>query len=320
MKEETKPDQKYLKKIENVKYEPIFILGLPRSGTSILYKILYETGCFNAVTAYHIIRYDEILSNHIKGLENKAKDGLNHEFMEVGLTDRGIDRLSITADFPEEYGFVLGDRVQNFYIKPKNVHKFKEMAKKVQYISKENKPLLLKNPFDFQSVGYIKEQIPNSKFVFISREPIEILDSTHRAIRYLMVNKQPYSLFINKHYQNLYSNPFRLWLIRFLYRRFPTLPLYSVTRIWSKLTTRFIEQIKTVPKEDYMCVKYEELCEDPQGVIEGILEFLDTEPDEYIDFTTYISPRETPREPAVKKMQKYIEKKMAHYSKFFGYK
>ena len=59
------PDKKYLDKIENIKFNPVFILGLHRSGTSIFYKMLVSTGHFNSVTAYHIINYEELLSNYI---------------------------------------------------------------------------------------------------------------------------------------------------------------------------------------------------------------------------------------------------------------
>jgi hypothetical protein len=69
-------DRQYLEKLENVSLQPIFILGLHRSGTSILYKTLGLTGCFNLVTAYHIIKYSEILYNHINSKEGKSKEEL----------------------------------------------------------------------------------------------------------------------------------------------------------------------------------------------------------------------------------------------------
>ena len=36
-------DKKHLEKLENIEFQPVFILGLHRSGTSILYKILIAT-------------------------------------------------------------------------------------------------------------------------------------------------------------------------------------------------------------------------------------------------------------------------------------
>ncbi len=40
-------DDEYIKLVEDASFEPIFIMGLHRSGTSILYKMLGETGNFN---------------------------------------------------------------------------------------------------------------------------------------------------------------------------------------------------------------------------------------------------------------------------------
>ena len=59
--------------LENVVTAPIFILGDQRSGTTLLYKTLTDTGCFNAVRACHIINYDEILSNHVNQTEDRVK-------------------------------------------------------------------------------------------------------------------------------------------------------------------------------------------------------------------------------------------------------
>ena len=73
-------DKQYLQKLENIDFQPVFILGLNRSGTSILYKMLTATQCFNSVTAYHIICYDQLIYNKINNKEEAAKDILNKRF------------------------------------------------------------------------------------------------------------------------------------------------------------------------------------------------------------------------------------------------
>jgi len=312
-------DKPYLKKIEETTFEPIFVLGLPRSGTSILYKMLTKTNCFNAVTAYHIIRYDQLLHDHLNDLEEQAKEELNEEFRMDGFQDRGIDRLNVAADFPEEYGYILGSKLTEMYIKPTNVDRFREMGKKIQFISENDKPLLLKNPFDFQNISYIKKEFPNSKFVFIARDPIDIFNSTMRAIHHLVKNKNPYSMRIFEHYQKLYERPMRLQGLRFLFDKLPILPLLAITKVEKKATDRFLRQISDIPEDSYVHVKYEELCSDPQENMEHILNFLDREPDEDMDFSKFISPRETSTEKSVKKMKKYIRKHMQHYCEYFGY-
>ena len=140
-------DERYLENINNIDYNPVFILGLHRSGTSILYKMLVSTGQFNSVTAYHLIKYEELLSNHINKKEEIVKNQLTNYFIKRGQSDRGIDKLKITADFAEEYGFLLGKYSSKYYITSKNVNYFNQLAKKVQFISENNNLILLKNPW-----------------------------------------------------------------------------------------------------------------------------------------------------------------------------
>ncbi|MBU1941907.1 MAG: sulfotransferase, partial [Candidatus Thermoplasmatota archaeon] len=58
------PDAQYTTKYENLSFAPVFIMGIQRSGTSILYKILSETQSFNIITAYHLIKYPELIHLH----------------------------------------------------------------------------------------------------------------------------------------------------------------------------------------------------------------------------------------------------------------
>ncbi len=320
MQEDKKPDEPYLKKIEDKTFDPIFVLGLPRSGTSILYKMLTKTDCFNAVTAYHVMDYDRLLYNHFNDREEEAKQELNEELRREGVDDRGIDRLDITADFPEEYGYILGSELREMYVKPSTVDRFIEMGKKIQLISENDRPLLLKNPFDFQNISYIKKKFPDSKFVFIARHPLDILDSTFRAIHYLVDYEHPYSMRIFDHYRKLYNRPVRLRVLRSFFDHLPTLPLLAMVKADEIATDRFLEQVEDISEDSYTHVKYEELCESPQENMERILEFLECEPEKNIDFSEFISPRDTDTEPCIQKLRGYIMKHMRHYREYFGYK
>src|SRR4051812_34666393 len=103
------PDQKHLHLLENVTFRPVFIIGDHRSGTTLLYQMLAATGHFNVVTAYDVIQYDSLLQAHLDGKTDQAKSKLNYEFAAVGLTDRVIDGVRVSADLTEEYGFVIDD-------------------------------------------------------------------------------------------------------------------------------------------------------------------------------------------------------------------
>jgi len=313
-------DQKYLNKIENINFQPVFILGIPRSGTSILYKILAKTNSFNSVTSYHIICYNELLNNHINNLEDEAKTKLNESFKEKGLVDRGMDRLKVYADFPEEYGYILGKITRQIYIHPKNIHLFSEMARKIQFISDINKPLLLKNPFDFQNIAYIKKEFPNAKFIFICRNPIKILSSNMKAIQVLLKNKHPYSIQIFRQYTKIFKNPLLLFPVKLFFLYIPVFGLIYLCNLYKRFTNRFIRDIVHLNSEDFTIINYEDLCENPNKSINGLMEFLKIKPEKKLDYEQFIQPRKTHFDEYIIKMKRFIQKKLKKYYDFFGYK
>ncbi len=310
-------DQRYLEKIKDIDFHPVFILGLPRSGTSILYKILAETKCFNSVKAYHVIKYDQLLYDHIHKLKNTSKEDINQYFKEKGLVDRGMDRLQITADFPEEYGYILGQRTRQMYIVPENLPVFIEMTKKIQFISENNKPLLLKNPFDFSNIAYIKKVLPNPKFIFIFRDPIDILSSTVKAISFLLTDKHPYSTQIFRAYNKIFENPLLLYMARFCFSKLPFLGLIYITLHSAKVSEHFLKNVKYLSSGDYINVTYEELCKNPQDAVEEIMSFVNVKLKDEIDFKSLIKPRKTSIEPSVLKMKNFICKSMNNYVEYF---
>ena len=127
MKAKTELDNPYLERLKDFKYKPIFILGLHRSGTTILYKMLGESKNFNIVKAYHILNYSELLYNKINSIEEKSIQDLNNYFKEMGITNRRIDKMQINADFPQEYVYLfernnLPNRLSDKNILVENLH------------------------------------------------------------------------------------------------------------------------------------------------------------------------------------------------------
>ena len=98
------PDLQYMTLLRDTVVRPVFIMGDHRSGTTLLYRLLDQTQCFNVVRAYHIIRYGEILSNYFDKIEDHVKMELSAYFSQLGVTDRMIDGVAVTPDLPEEYG------------------------------------------------------------------------------------------------------------------------------------------------------------------------------------------------------------------------
>ncbi|MFH2007521.1 MAG: sulfotransferase [bacterium] len=113
-------DGPFLHRIAKVRLRPVFILGLHRSGTTILYKLLSEAVPSNVVTVYHLACYDELLHNRERKREVEARAALTRR-LGGGGENRGIDHVKISADAAEEYAFVLLRKSGRRHVTPDNL-------------------------------------------------------------------------------------------------------------------------------------------------------------------------------------------------------
>jgi len=312
-------DDKYLDEIENVTFNAIFILGVERSGTSILYKLLNATNCFNSVTAYHIIKYSELLHNHINNLEKKSKEDLTKFFKKTSQMDRGIDRLKITPEFPEEYRFVLGQKTGQGTLNPKTLKIFIELCKKIRYISGNDKPILLKNPKDFSNFIYIKKVFPNAKFIVIHRNPIKTLNSQIRAMRTVLKNKSQYMTLLSPQYNKVFDNIILLSYYRFLYSSITPIRAITAANKLANSTDYFLENISSLNQNDYVSTRYEDICREPNAEIGKIMRFLNIKPKSDIMYSDFINLRKTTELKELQIMKRFILKRMKAYLSYCGY-
>ena len=311
------PDSKYLHNIENVKFSPIFIMGLHRSGTSILYQMLRESGNFNVVTAYHILKYDELLYNHINHLEKKIKNDMSQFFKNQGIKTRMTDHISVSPDFAQEYKFLFIKKYYQCQLQPENLWLFEELCKKVQYISVNDKPILLKNPYDFANFLFIKEKYPNSKFIFILRNPMHVISSDFRGRRYLYERKNPYTSLFVPGYNFRYDNPLLLHASRIYYGPLYPIVLMKIIKKTAEEINKFLNKISYMRKSEYIIIKYEDLCSEPNSSMSNIFTYLGLKNN--MDFRKFIQPRNLDIMPEVRKMQKIISGKMQVFNELFGY-
>jgi hypothetical protein len=315
----TNKDEEYLQKIKDIDFQPVFILGYHRSGTSILYKILTETNSFNSVTAYHIIKYYELLYNHENNKEEMVKKELTKYLAESGSAKRKIDKMKVTADFAEEYGFLLNNQTFEMYLKNQNINLFKEMGQKIQYISHNNKPLLLKNPYDFPNFIYIKQKIPNAKFIFIHRHPFKTISSTMKAMKVLNDERNSYTSLLSKKYNQVYDNPLLLYYVRTSLGLLAPLATMQFILYATKVSKYYLKNIQKIPEKDYVIIKYGDLCQNPKENIERIMDYLNISPEKQLDYESLIKPRATSLHPDVDRLRKFIYTRMKKYFTNFGF-
>jgi hypothetical protein len=313
------PDEPYLDLLKKVDFQPIFIMAEHRSGTTLLYQTLAATECFNFLRAYHIIKYDAILSNHVNRTENQVCQELEKLLKSLGMKDRVIDNVEVTPDLPEEYGFILKNSGYESYLNPDNLPIFKELCSKIQFVSAPDRPLLLKNPWCFSHFMYVKSAFPKAKFIFLHRHPIHVLNSRLKAARSILSSRNEYIVLISQQYKQIFDNPLQRFVYPLLYSSFLDLGLRRVTKEAVQSTTYFLENIDALPQRDYVSVTYEDLCKAPEATILKILGFLGLEARATLAYDSLIQPRPLKLLPEVERKYDEIRQKLQPYFAYHGY-
>jgi hypothetical protein len=310
-------DTAYLQKIQGVSFNPVFIIGPHRSGTTILYKILLESGCFNGVTAHHIINQNRLLYLHETGGEDQARIDLIRLFDSKGLKDRDFDSMKISPDLPEEYCFAFKYQGRRPVLSPNNLDSFTQFCRKLQYIQDRQRPLLLKNPFETVNFVPVAKAFPNAKFVFIYRHPAEVMNSHVRSIRGVLEKKNEYVALVWERYRRLYENPAKLALARALYCGSSPFLYWQVRRNIANIYDYVAGNIDTLGSAA-IGLTYQELCERPNESIGSILQFLGVREPVSCDYGQFIQPRTSPLLPEIERDLPTIEQRNKQYMQKFG--
>ncbi len=276
-------------------FRPVFIMGAARAGTTVLYQTLARTGCFNYVSAYHLIRHDEVAFHHARGTTAQAKLELARLFHDLGIAEARFDGVNVDPDFPEEYGFHLG-RLR-FQLTRKTFPKFMDLCRAVELVSGSDRPLLLKNPWDYRRFLFVKEMLPESKFIFIHREPADVASSILRAMRLLAKEKNAYHALVAPFYERMMGSRWQRYLVSRMFEF--ALGAKIVTRQFDATARYFVANVGKLPPHDYVSIRYEELCARPREVVGGLLDFLGVEEQAAVDYESVVrKPREAIRDEA----------------------
>jgi hypothetical protein len=312
------PDHKFLSLLQDVTFRPIFIMGDHRSGTTLLYKLLDETGGFNVVRAYHIICYPDLLANHLAHREAEAKAAIQTMLTQAEMADRRLDQVPVSPDLPEEYGFLLsGSRRPR--LTAATLPRFVEACKKVQYISDGARPLLLKNPWDFSNFIAVKQAFPDARFIFLHRHPLHVINSQIVAARTLYAGKSHYHALLEPAYDALWRLPVRLNLIRSMFSSRLELGLRIASRHVVRTTNYFLAHVAELDPQDHMEIKYEELCADPAGTLGSVLNFVGVSTNNLQFVHSAVRPRNPALLPEVMRRAQAIIARLQPYLAYCHY-
>ena len=238
----------------------VFILGLPRSGTTLAHQILASTGLFGygsnlAAKFYLSPAFGALLQ---KTFDTEAKDLFNSD--QFFLSDYGRANSFLG---PSEFGY-FWDRV---FSGLEETHCLSESSLKkvdVKSLRKEisdmmcvhQKSVILKNNTWFNSqVNFLEEVFPNSIFVLLNREPFYVAQS-------ILLKR-----FNDSEHKNWWSmKPSN-------YRDIQSME-DSVKQVANQVSAlkKDLERSldKIVDKSKVVEINYESLCRDPTGFIRDV--------------------------------------------------
>lgn len=290
--------------------DPVFILGMHRSGTTVLYEMLAATGHWNTLWAWHVASYDEIRAGKTEHDISRAK--FAQRLADTGMETRGVDAVKARPETKEEYCFIMDNKGFGSKLTKKALPLFREICETVQSTQAESRPLLLKNPWDFGNAHVVRELIPTARFVYIHRHPIETVNSMWRFLNAAFQEPNAYLAMLSERYLGITQSRWKMGALRTVVRRIPGAFIDGLILWFGKACDAYLKSIDLVPESERMEITYDELCAQPNATMARIRQQFNV-PDNGVDFSEMISRRSGRVDSRVAAKSAKIERRMAAY-------
>lgn len=296
-----------------------FVLGPHRSGTTVVCDALARSGAFVFLTAADIVDFHER-----SGAYGAAgPGGSDARSTLAALARRGesrkIDAVPVSADLPEEYGFLLPGRRLTPETAPVLAAVYRGLAGRDPGLAAgdaREARYLLRNPWDLASASRILELFPEARFVFVVRDPVETIDSQLQAARTLLAEPSEYHAVLDLEYRKLLQRRGRLALYRFLARRPRFVDL--LTRSFARDTRRWLDDLDRLPPDRWIVSRYEDLLADPDHELRRLFAFLRLPPEPIDVLAREIRPGTRAVHPHVAARESRIRKRTRRFQQRFG--
>lgn len=239
------------------KYPTLFVFGLPRSGTTLLYQFIskfYQIGYFNNVMAKfwkaplfalklsNALQMDK-LPFHFESNYGRSIDlGGPHEFSYFFHDLFKISTIEEFADFSEDQLNFTTDDIR---------------TSMVNFQYEINKPLVFKSNFAVNFMGAISEALQKSFFIYIERDKIDVSQSILKARKkfYGDYNKW-WATYSDSYFKS--NLPFEQQIFNQIH----------------ELEEIFEAKFAKVSDQNKIKITYQDLCENPQQVHRNLLDKL----------------------------------------------
>lgn len=279
-------DGPFLPRLTSTVARPVFIMGLHRSGTTFLYDSLARCFALANLSLYHLFYYDRLLKNHAEGGERRDRDRLNALFRRLGITDRKLDAVYVDDRMVEEYGWMLRNHSFRMKVTRGNQAFLHEVCRKLQVVTPGAQAVLLKNPWDTGNARNILEWFPNARFIYITRDPIYILNSQINAAISLLSGSQPFQTLLVDNFKTVFgkgslSAVYAGWkLLRGVKVLTGNRPFEAVIRPFAakaveRQLAAYYRDLEELPPESVYALDYQSFNERPQDHLRALAVFLD---------------------------------------------
>lgn len=289
---------------------PVFILGMHRSGTTLLYELLTETENWNTLWAWHIACYDEIREGKVDHATSQA--GFAQRLKDAGMETRGVDAVKAGPESKEEYCFIADNKGFGSKLTEKSFPLFCEICETVQSTQQPGRPLLLKNPWDFGNAPLIKRLIPSARFVYIHRHPIETINSMWKFLNQVFREPNHYMAMMSERYTEVINSGWRWGALSGFTKTFPGTFVNILIYWFGQQCDEYLKSIDQISDDDKVEITFDQLCGEPNETIQRIRTQLNL-PDDGVDFSTRIQRRARKCDPLVESREAKINRRAAKY-------
>jgi len=259
--------------IENQIIKPIFIIGVPRSGTGLLYRMLCkhpDLAWFSHEDLQFLFskkRQEKLKKRYTKMKENNEKIPRNEQSLSVfGLEQE--DPLEGASKIPVEYETFWINCFGRDYITDVSEDKKNEIKQTIQkFLEKEKKIRFLnKSPNNSKRLFVLKKIFPDAKFINIGRDPRSVISSmlTRLELEGRFIVRIPIK---NKTFRKINSLK-QKFLLKI--KKIDAVDNYSNAY---KQITENMHEFSIQYHDNFINIIYEELLAEPEKTVTKILEF-----------------------------------------------
>ena len=191
---------------------PIFILGLPRSGTTFLHSLLGQDRANRAPLAWQTIYPYPTSANSILKRDRRPRKVARQfrSFLRIAPNLRSLHPLE--ADAPQECIEITGQVIRSLRFDTTHYvpsyarwldaagHREAYLFHKrfLQHLQRQSGPgrWVLKSPDHIYAFEALQEVYPDARFVFVHRDPLEVLASVARLTEVL---REPFAWSVDRH-------------------------------------------------------------------------------------------------------------------------